>query len=339
MFSNKLAGIDIGTENIKIVQLKKKQGKWLIDEFLKVQNPLRQTNILDINGSKAFVECLKYIKNRLSFKKCVVGIPSNYLFFRNLKLPKLNEKELSQAVYWSAQELKPMFKEEITYDFELLEENPEYCRVILVAAEKAHVLSFLKAFEEAGLYVKAFDVYPLAVHQFFKLINKNYNIAVIDLGFSTCDITIMQKNTLFSNRSISIGGKDITINIAKMLNISEAEAENIKRQGPKKNKEDVKEKILLCLQELITEILRFFQFFSIQSKEKLDYILLTGSESRIWYLKEAFQDYFQTQVAAIDEFNIDLIENPNTDIKYFEYLNAIGFAFRGLDGAQIKSYS
>jgi type IV pilus assembly protein PilM len=320
LFHFGLVGIDIGTQAIKAVQLDTIRKKYVLKKCAKVNNTIRKTSFSDESDRKALTTSLKGIAESFTCKRCVVGIPSTHVIFRNLQLPRMKLQELKEAVYWEAQEFSSMFDEDYVSDFELLEVQENNCRVMLAGTLNNIVLDYLTVIENAGFKVEAVDVYPLAISRIIQLAGINDVTAVVDIGYSHCEITIIEKGVVFFSRVVSINSPDL-INMSSSSN-----------NYPGTSDKEGYDILVPSLQELMLEISRFFDFYSIQRKgHKVDSVIFIGCGSRLWCLEEIYSDYFSLPVidaAKICHKFIDIGEIQYDDWDLMEYFNAIGFALR-----------
>ena len=59
----------------------------------------------------------------------------------------------------------------------------------------------------------------------------NDNIMLLDIGAGNTDIGVFEGNTLLYTNTISLGGDNITSDIAYVLNVSREEADKLKKDG------------------------------------------------------------------------------------------------------------
>ncbi len=101
----------------------------------------------------------------------------------------------------------------------------------IILAEKDYVRQLNSIFKKAGLEVDG--IVPKILAQRNLILDKNElndNIAIIDVGAENTDIGVFEGSTFIYTNSIPLGGDNITNDIALVLNITEEEAEKLKRQ-------------------------------------------------------------------------------------------------------------
>lgn len=101
----------------------------------------------------------------------------------------------------------------------------------VILAEKEYVRQLHNVFKKAGLEIDG--IVPVALAERNLILDKNElhdNIMVLDIGAGNTDIGVFEGSTFLYTNSIPVGGDSITNDIALVLNISEEEADKLKRQ-------------------------------------------------------------------------------------------------------------
>jgi len=101
----------------------------------------------------------------------------------------------------------------------------------IILAEKEYVRTLNSIFRKAGLEIDG--IVPTTLAERNLLLDKNElhdNIMLLDIGAGNIDIGVFEGETFLYTNSIPVGGDNITNDIALVLNISEEEADKLKRQ-------------------------------------------------------------------------------------------------------------
>lgn len=101
----------------------------------------------------------------------------------------------------------------------------------VILAEKDYVRQLNGIFKKAGLEIDG--IVPVALAERNLILDNNElhdNIMVLDIGAGLIDIGVFEGSTFIYTNSIPVGGDSITNDIALVLNISEEEADKLKRQ-------------------------------------------------------------------------------------------------------------
>ncbi len=101
----------------------------------------------------------------------------------------------------------------------------------VILAEKEYVRQLNNIFKKVGLEIDG--IVPIALAERNLVLDKNElhdNIMLLDIGAGNTEIGIFESSTFMYTNSIPVGGDNITNDIAFVLNISEEEADKLKRQ-------------------------------------------------------------------------------------------------------------
>ena len=101
----------------------------------------------------------------------------------------------------------------------------------VILAEKDYVRQLNSIFKKVGLEIDG--IVPTTLAERNLILDKNElhdNIMLLDIGAGNTDIGVFEGSTFLYTDSIPVGGDNITNDIALVLNISEEEADKLKRQ-------------------------------------------------------------------------------------------------------------
>ena len=101
----------------------------------------------------------------------------------------------------------------------------------VILADKDYVRQLNSIFKKAGLEIDG--VVPITLAERNLILDSNElhdNIALLDVGAGNTDIGVFEGTTFVYTNSIPLGGDNITNDISLVLNISEEEADKLKRQ-------------------------------------------------------------------------------------------------------------
>lgn len=101
----------------------------------------------------------------------------------------------------------------------------------VVLADKNYVRQLTSIFKKAGIEIDGIVSNVLAERQI--ILDKNElkdNVMILDIGAGNTDIGVFSGETFVYNNTIPLGGDNITSDIAYVFNISEDEADRLKRQ-------------------------------------------------------------------------------------------------------------
>ena len=101
----------------------------------------------------------------------------------------------------------------------------------IILAEKEYIKKLTSVFKKAGIEIDGVVPSVLAERNLVLDTNEiNDNVMILDIGAGNTDIGIFNGSSFIYTNTISLGGDNITSDIAYVLNISKEEAEKLKRQ-------------------------------------------------------------------------------------------------------------
>ncbi len=101
----------------------------------------------------------------------------------------------------------------------------------VILAERDYVRQLNTVFKKAGLEIDG--IVPITLAERNLILDKNElhdNVMLLDIGAGNTDIGVFEGSSFIYTNSIPVGGDNITSDIALVLNISEEEADKLKRQ-------------------------------------------------------------------------------------------------------------
>ncbi len=179
--------------------------------------------------SHAVGELVKELKVRGKDVRDVVS--GQKVFMRFIKLPALDTVDnMAEQVGFEAQQHIPFPPEDIVYDYQLLGDAEDGEQEVLLVAIKKDELDDLNGQVEAnGLRTRSVDCSITSLYNAFKAAypTETEPVMLLDIGAKTTDILFIEEGRFFT-RSVTAAGSFITNSIARELNLSFREAEQLK---------------------------------------------------------------------------------------------------------------
>ncbi len=319
-------GIDIGPSSIKVVQLKKKKGRAILETYGELSlGPYanlevgRSTNLDTEKIAQAVIDVLR--ESNTTTNKCGISIPMGSSLVSFIKMPKVDEKRLAQMIPLEARKYIPVPISEVSLDYLVIPQNESTASEYQNSQEKP---------EE-----KTIDVLLVVIHNDAMQRNKEINkIAkldtsfseieifgsmrsvlepgtapqmIIDFGSGSTKIYIIERGILRTSHMISRGSQDITLAISKSLGISIDEAEKMKRERGLLKKAgdemDINEITSLTLDYIFSEISRVLLNYQKKTERNVSKVFLTGGGVLLKGLKEKAEASFNVPVVMADPFS------------------------------------
>jgi type IV pilus assembly protein PilM len=137
----------------KLQVLKLSGSKKAVGKFGSFDLPKGLVMDYGVGDVRALSEMIKKIFSSLGIREKSVGlvVPEFSSFIKSIKLPKLGQEDLDEAVRWQAQEFLPAAASEMTMDWKMVKESPHEYQILSVAMKKEVLAGFVDAASEAGL--------------------------------------------------------------------------------------------------------------------------------------------------------------------------------------------
>lgn len=342
-------GIDIGSSAIKVVQLKKKGGKAVLETYGSlalgpyVSKEIGQSVML---SDEKKIEAVKDILREADVTTSIAGIaiPFQSSLMSVVSMPTTDKKQLEEMVPLEARKYIPVPISEISLDWMTIPnrkpiegEKEQSSTEILLVAIHNKVLNALRSLtERAQLDVRFFEI---EIFSTIRSIVRGTSMPslLFDMGAASTKLYFITEGVVHGSHTINRGSQDITAAISKTLGVSFAEAEKIKRGRGIVDRgyaQQMKEVLTITLGHIFVDTERAIQDFEEKYKQKIDKIYLVGGGSTLKGLKELAEKRLDRKVMSGDAF--DKIETPqfiNDVLKETgpEFAVAAGLALRGLD--------
>lgn len=282
-------GLDISTNSIKAAEIGFGRGEPVLTNLGMVHMPEGVIRDGEVEDGVTLAEGLKELWGMTGIKErsVILGIANQKVIVRPIEIPYMEKEELETALRFQVQEFIPIPIEDAILDFDIIEEfmtadEERMLTVLLVAAHKDMIQSFMEVLRSAGLSTSAIDLKAFAMPR--SLINKNnaqaYEeteaICLINVGAGITNIAILKDNIPRFARFLLRGGDDFTRALINRLDMDWGEAEELRR-GKQANDEG----LAVLKQEIfnfIGEIRRSIDYYIAQTQERtFNKVVLSGS--------------------------------------------------------------
>lgn len=352
---DQVVGVDIGTSSIKLVELKKKGGKAILQTYSTLalgpyagQDVGAITNLNQEVLAKAIMDALK--EGAISTKNAIISVPSSASLIFLLELPSaIEEKELRDIVPTEARKYIPVPVSEVTLDYWVIPKQqesyyeepgtestlPAKSEVLTVAIHNDTLAKYKDLTTKTELVADTYEI------EIFSSIRSTFThelsaVLLVDFGASKTKLAIVEYGIVKTFHIINKGSFDITSNMSKSLGIPFAKAEDLKRDvgltgtGVNKQASDIAK---LTTDYIISETQSTIANFERKYEKPISKIILTGAGALLPGFFELSQNTFKTEVVMGNPF--DKVEVPAFISKVLqetgpEFAVALGLALRQL---------
>ena len=310
-----LVGLDIGSSSVKAIELKP-SGKGYKVSAIGVES-VPPDSIVDgaiIDGG-AVADAVRrlFANKKFKAKDVVASLSGNSVIVKKITLPAMTEAELSESIYWEAEQYIPFDIQDVNLDYEILEQGTGQdsqgsMDVLLVAAKKDKIADYTNVITQAGKTPVIVDVDAFALQNAYEA---NYGfepgavVAILNAGASAININILAGSQSVFTRDVSMGGNAFTEAVQKELDLPYESAEQLKKGHDVEGAsfEDARAVLKAMTDNVLLEVEKTFDFFkATAASDRIDRIMLCGGASRVEGFADALRERFGTEVEQFDPF-------------------------------------
>ncbi len=303
-------GLSIGSSSIKLVELKREGKAWKLIHFGIVQLPEDAIVNREIMNPIVVVDSIKTLTNqiKLKTKNVCTSLSGTSLIIKRMTLEVPNMRELQDQVFWEAEQYLPFDVSEVVMDFQVLSRKGHETDVLLIAVKKNVLESYMGCIEDSGLKAKIVDVDFFALQNLYEA---NYPtspedaVALVDIGASSLKLVVVSGGVPVFTKDSAMGGRNLTAEIQKHLNISYADAELLKVGGHNNGMpQEVSELMHIMGENFAMEIKRALDFYNASSSgAPVSQVLLAGGTSKMPGLIRIIEENVGLPTSLMNPFN------------------------------------
>ncbi len=353
-----ILGVDIGSSAIKVVQIKKKNDKAVLETYGAIalgpyaNMDIGSTTNLQVDDIvKALLDVIR--ESNVTVKSGVMAIPSSSSLIFTITLPdKITEDKFESVVPIEARKYIPLPASEVSLDWFVLpkdDDSTEYnvmkekaqaaslstkTEILVVAIHNDILSKYQEILKKTEIKSESFEM------EIFSNIRSSFShdlapVLLIDFGASKTKLSIIEDGIVHVFHVVNRGGCDITKNIAASLNISFSEAEKMKRSVglDTNNHPEVADIIRLSTEYIFSETNSVVFAYQRKYNKSISKVILTGGGSLTRGLLEKATSNFHTEIVYSDPFSkteAPAFLEPILKISGPEFSVAVGLALRQL---------
>lgn len=315
-------GIDIGSSAIKVVEIKRKGGKAILETYGAIAlgpyaglDAGAVTNLPVDKLSEALKEVLKQSGVNTSIGAFSIPVQSSLIF--NIELPALvKDSEMAEIVptesrkyipvpinevsldYFILPEKEPSFEEMNQNELNVPQKNSDKKDLLVVATQNDAVSKYRSIVSLDAMKSSFFEI------EVFSSIRSNFDhelspVLLMDFGASRTKLSIVEFGMLKSYHTVDRGGSDITDAISRSLSIPFADAEKMKKEyglfsnSGDKNLADI---IKIHIDYIFSETNNVLLSYERKYNRTINKIIFSGGGSLLKGLKESATDNFKIDI-------------------------------------------
>ena len=313
-------GIDIGSSAIKVVEIKKRKGKAVLETYGAIAlgsyadtDIGRTTNLPLEKVVEALKEVLKQSGVTTTSSAFSIPVQSSLVF--TISLPtQVKESEISSIVPTEARKYIPLPITEVSLDYFILPQKessfeevnnpdlppvlPEKTEVLVVAIQNDAVSKFRSIVSQCSLEAGFFEI------EIFSSIRANFEhelslVLLMDFGASSTKLSLVEFGMVKNHHTINRGGADISSSISKSLDISFPKAEEMKKEfglfenPAEKRLADI---IKIHIDYIFSETNNVLLGYEKKYNRTISKVIFTGGGALLKGLKEVASNNFRAEI-------------------------------------------
>jgi type IV pilus assembly protein PilM len=261
--------LDIGTNAIRVVQLKKAGNGWVLDHYgyAPVDSKLTSGDSEEARRKVSEVIMTAVGQSGIKTKNVVIGLPSSKTFTTIIDVPMSSESELRSTMKYQIDQYIPMAVDEAKVDWALLgvslrAQNQQ--EVLLSSVAKIYSEERLEMVEALGLNVIAAEPDPIAMVRALTVPGSQGAVVQLDMGETSTDIAIVYGDAPRLIRTIPTGISSFVKATVSNLNVQDDQARQfILKFGlaPDRLEGQVLRALETTLENFAGEIIKSIKFF------------------------------------------------------------------------------
>jgi len=315
--SKSTVGLDIGANSVKLVKLNHSKNGYRVDSLVMRELPPEAILADEVRDREAVIFSIQSVMDECetAVKDVVVSMSGHALITDKLIIDRKVGAEAEQAILFEAEQRSPFDVEDVALSHQVIRVNEETNKmeVLLVAARKEFLESFLGLLHDCGLNpvivdTDAFAVYNAYINNYE--VDPNRTTALVNVGQDVTNVLYLNDGYYHSTRDISVGTRTIFNAIQQEFRLNH-ELTNRAIHGEMEGSIDndmLKATIVSAAEEIVNGLDMAFNYFKSQAKaDTLDWMVLSGGGALVPYLPEFLQSKLQIPLE---------IFNPLRNVEY-----------------------
>ena len=342
-----VAGLDIGSSSIKMVELDGKSNSLSLVSLGYENLPddtIIDGQIMELNVVSDVIRNV-CATHKVMADQVVTGVSGHSVIIKNIVLPAMSADELEESIDWHAEEHIPYDLADVSLDYQITGTTSDSTHVLIAACKRERIDNVRQAVQLAGKEPYVIDVDTFALQNCYEL---NYQpddsqvVTLLNIGASTMNVNIVKGTRSLFTRDITVGGSQFTDVLQRSLGLSFQQAEAVKR-GVSHAVEGIEEKSIEPLMNNVTEIVameiqKTFDFYRATTEDNetiVQKILISGGGSKLAGLAQDLSARLELPVEVLDPFRNIKVDSRKFDPDYLseimpEMAVAVGLAMRGV---------
>lgn len=293
-------GIDVGSSSVKVVEVEEKDDALMLRTYGELQlGPYAGKSLGEVVSldNKQRIEAVTDVMREASVgsRHGALAMPLSSSFMTVVPITGAGDEDLAERIPVEARKYVPLPLPEVTLDWTELQSNSKaetnVREVMLAAIENKALEDYRELLKTIGMTGEPAEVEPFSlVRSLWKSSDKT--IVIIDIGARTSKLYIVRNEVLERLHRVAAGGAQISVRLSQLLNISQEDAENLKRTYEKDSEhgQDVYKTMASVLDGPLSEFKRIVEQYQARTGEPIDRVVFSGGVSASPFFLSYAQD-------------------------------------------------
>ena len=315
---DQILAIDLGTRKTKAVTMQRRGDVYVLSRFALLDAPIFDKAL----SPELLSEHLKAVSQTLESKSRLVSLTTSVsdALVRHIEIPRMPLDDMRLILKHNSRNYLQQDLLNHVFDCHLLPESaPDTTKTasavakqkVLVAGSKSQFIDeMVEGVRSAGLVADHILPGIIGPENAFEMAQpeafSNEVIALIDVGFKSSTICILQHGELVLSRVVNIGGDRFTAAVSESMDISYAEAEGIK-VGMASEVQSALESVVVPLGR---ELRASIDFFEHQSDRAVTCCYLTGGSTGAEFIVQGLQQELMVEAKTWNPTSFLKLELP-----------------------------
>jgi len=329
-------GIDIGSAFLKVVQIRKKKNKAVLETYGELAlGPYagvsvgQATNLPPTKIAEAMQDLMK--EANITANLSGVAMPLSASLLSLIEMPLLSEKQLAKMIPIEARKYIPVPITEVTMDWWTIpkekktvssnvgdndkskdddnekdeKEKQQKTDVLVVSIHNEVINKYKEILKNSGVDNNFFEL------EIFSTIRSTFGshmkpVAVLDMGAASTRLSVVEYGIIRSQHVINRGSQDITMAISQATSVEPQRAEELKREFGLKGtgvNQNISDSSSLILGNIFSEAGGVLMNYQRRYGKNIQSIVLTGGGALLKGLYVMAKQNFETEVVYADPFS------------------------------------
>lgn len=333
-----LFGLDVAADSLSVMQIDSSGSQPSVVGYGSCSfDPasIREGVIVDpITIARATDDLFEHgLQGEITTRRVAMAIPASRTFSRAIKLPRLEEKDIQEAVKLEAEQYIPIPIDQLYIDYSVMRKTDTEIELFVVATPRQIADSYITLSHLLGLEPVSIETSIDAATRLFAHTDYSHVPTVlVDFGTASADITIVDEN-IIATGTVGGGSDNFTARISNKLGVTREEAHVIKTKyglNFSKKQQEIAQALDPILDQLFKEIRRMIRYYKERygDEHRISQIVLIGGSANVPGLSDRMTDVLRLPVRNSNpwhQFNFPGI-TPLQQDQQSRYVSAAGLA-------------